>query len=188
MEFYTPGILRLPASVVTIGALDGVHKGHQALLSKAKEQAEKFGVPFVVYTFDPPPKVFFKKGQMISTLEEKLKRIKALGANYVIVGRFNEMFMGKSVSSFIEELKLLNPVEIWEGPDFKFGKNRKGTIDDLMEHFTVNVLKALQCEQGELISSTRIRNLIQQGDYSLAQSLLGDISHLSSLSIKNYVI
>lgn len=189
MEIHIPGMLKLPASALTIGALDGVHRGHQALLLKTKERAEIHGVPFVVYTFDPPPKVFFKKCQMITSLDEKLNRLKMMGVEHVIVGQFNEAFAKKNVSSFIEELQLINPVEIWEGPNFQFGKDRKGTIEDLRtHHFNVGVLKPLQCEQGELISSTRIRKLIQQGNYSLAKSLLGDIRYISFLAEKNFAV
>ena len=188
MEIHTPGRLRLPASTLTIGALDGVHRGHQALLLKTKERAAELGVPFVVYTFDPPPKVFFQKGTLITTLEEKLNRLEMLGVDHVIVGKFNEAFMQKTVLDFIDELKLLDPVEIWEGPNFQFGKDRKGTIEDLKGHFKVGVLKPLKCEHGELISSTRIRMLLQQGNYSLAKNLLGDIRYISFLEGKNYAV
>lgn len=188
MEIHTSGTLRLPASALTIGALDGVHRGHQSLLLKTKERAEKHGVPFVVYTFDPPPKVFFKKCQMITTLDEKLERLNMLGADHVIVGKFNDAFTKQTVSSFIKELTELNPVEIWEGPNFQFGKDKQGTIEDLRQHFTVGVLNPLTCEQGELISSTRIRKLLQQGNFSSAKNLLGDIRHISLLAEKSLVM
>jgi riboflavin kinase / FMN adenylyltransferase len=188
LEIHAPGTLKLLGSTLTIGALDGVHLGHQALLLKTKERAEKFGVPFVVYTFDPPPKVFFEKCQMITSLDEKLSRLERLGAEYVIVGQFNEAFTKQTVTSFIKELRLINPVEIWEGPNFQFGKDRRGTIEDLKAYFKVGILNPLQCEQGELISSTRIRKLLRQGNYSLAIKLLGDIRHISLLAEKNLAI
>ncbi|WP_066062294.1 FAD synthetase [Neobacillus soli] len=188
MEIHTSGTLKLPKSVITIGALDGVHRGHQALLLKTKERAEKLGVPFVVYTFDPPPKVFFKKCQMITTLEEKLNRLEMLGVEYVIVGQFNEAFTKQTVSSFINELQTINPVEIWEGPNFQFGKDRKGSIADLKHYFNVGVLNPLRCEQDELISSSRIRTLLKQGNYTLAKKLLGDTRFISFFSEKTYAI
>lgn len=188
MKIHTPGTLKLKKSALTIGALDGVHRGHQALLLKTKERADMFGVPFVVYTFDPPPKVFFKKCQMITSLDEKLNRLKMLGAEHVIVGPFNEAFTNQSVSSFIADVQTINPVEIWEGPNFQFGKDRKGTIDDLRNYFNVGILNPLKCEQGELISSTRIRLLLQQGNYSLAKRLLGDIRFISFFAEKNYAV
>ncbi|MEH7178073.1 FAD synthetase family protein [Neobacillus vireti] len=188
MEIHAPGTLKLPASTLTIGALDGVHLGHQALLLKTKLRAEKLEVPFVVYTFDPPPKVFFKNCQMITSLDEKLSRLEMLGAEHVIVGEFNEAFTKQTVSSFLEEIQRINPIEIWEGPNFQFGKDRKGTIDDLRAHFNVGVLNPLQCDQGELISSTRIRKLLLQGNYSSAKKLLGDIRHISFLAEKNFAV
>jgi riboflavin kinase / FMN adenylyltransferase len=188
LKVHTSGTLKLPESVLTIGALDGVHRGHQALLLKTKERAQVRGVPFVVYTFDPPPKVFFKKCQMITSLDEKLSRLNMLGADHVIVGQFNEAYTKQSVASFIDEVMMIRPLEIWEDPNFQFGKDRRGTIEDLRTNFNVGVLKPLQCEDGELISSTRIRLLLQQGNYSLAKKLLGDIRYISFLAEKNYAV
>jgi len=173
LEIHTQGTLRLSASVLSIGALDGIHRGHQALLLKAKERAMKLGVPFVVYTFDPPPKVFFKGCQLLMSVEEKLHRLEMLGVDHVIVGPFDAAFTQKEVSVFIEELKEMNPIEIWEGPNFLFGKNRKGTIEVLRRYFKVEVLQPLTCERGEMISSSRIRKLLQQGNYPQAKKLLG---------------
>lgn len=178
MDIHTPGTLQLSASVLTIGALDGIHRGHQALLLKTKERAEKLKVPFVVYTFDPPPKVFFKGCQQLMTVEEKLQRLKLLGADYVIVGSFDEEFMKKEVQEYIEELQQLNPLEIWEGPNFLFGKNRKGTIEVLSNYFQVGIVEPLICDKGEIISSTRIRKLLEQQNDLQAKKLLGeDILH-----------
>ncbi|HEY9577734.1 MAG TPA: FAD synthetase family protein [Pseudobacillus sp.] len=174
MDIHTPGTLQLSASVLTIGALDGIHRGHQALLTKAKERAEKLKVPFVVYTFDPPPKVFFKGCQQLMSVEEKLHALERMGADHVVVGPFDEAFTNQEVSDFIAELQKMNPVEIWEGPDFLFGKNRKGTIEVLRRYFNVGIVKPLTCREGETISSTRIRKLLQQGHYSCAKELLGE--------------
>ncbi|KMY53317.1 hypothetical protein AC623_04355 [Bacillus sp. FJAT-27231] len=174
MDIHTPGALQLSASVLTIGALDGIHKGHQALLLKAKERANQLKVPFVVYTFDPPPKVFFKGCQQLMSVEEKLQALERIGADHVIVGSFDEAFTKKEVPDFIAELQKMNPVEIWEGPDFLFGKNRKGTIEVLRRYFYVGIVNPLTCKKGEKISSTRIRKLLQQGHYSRAKELLGE--------------
>jgi len=174
LDIHTPGTLQLSASVLPIGALDGIHRGHQALLLKAKERAKKLKVPFVVYTFDPPPKVFFKGCQQLMSVEEKLLALERIGADHVIVGSFNEAFTKQEVPDFIAELQKMNPVEVWEGPDFLFGKNRKGTIEVLRRYFYVGIVKPLTCNEGETISSTRIRKLLQQGHYSRAKELLGE--------------
>ncbi|VEF47184.1 riboflavin biosynthesis protein [Bacillus freudenreichii] len=173
MDIHTSGSVNLAASVLTIGAFDGVHKGHQKLLAKTKERARRRGVPFVVYTFDPPPKVYFGRGQLLTTLEEKLYRLERIGADQVIVGRFDEDYMKKDMLEFIEELRDVNPLEIWEGPNFRFGKGRKGTLDVLGQHFNLGVLHPVECPDNEMISSTRIRQLIEAGEYSKAEQLLG---------------
>ncbi|MGG3625281.1 FAD synthetase family protein [Bacillus gobiensis] len=173
MKVHAPGTLQLPASVLTIGALDGVHKGHQSLVRKAKERASELKVPFVIYTFDPPPKVFFKGSSLLTTLEEKLKRLKILGAEHVIVATFDDAFASKDESVFINDLKTVNPIEIWEGPNFLFGKNRKGDLDALRRHFKVKIFDSMQCEEGVIISSSRIRTLLEIGDYTQAERLLG---------------
>lgn len=186
MNVHAPGTLQLPASVLTIGALDGIHKGHQSLVRKAKERAAELKVPFVVYTFNPPPKVFFKKCLLLTTLEEKLKRLKILGAEHVIVAAFDDVFAIKEESVFIEELKTVNPIEIWEGPNFLFGKNRKGDIEALRRHFNVEIFDSMYCEEGVIISSSRIRTLLEIGDYSQAERLLGwrlTITHSSNSSL-----
>lgn len=173
MKVHAPGTLQLPASVLTIGALDGVHKGHQSLVRKAKERAAELRVPFVIYTFDPPPKVFFKGCRLLTTLEEKLKRLKILGAEHVIAASFDETFASKEESVFIEELKAINPIEVWEGQNFLFGKNRKGDIEALRRHFKVEIFGSIYCEEGVMISSSRIRSLMDAGDHSQAERLLG---------------
>lgn len=67
----------------------------------------------------------------------------------------------------------MNPLEILEGPDFQFGKGRKGNIDVLSRHFNVNVLRPVLMDESQLISSTHIRQLMQQGYYEKAEDLLG---------------
>lgn len=180
--------LKLSASVLTIGALDGVHKGHQTLISRAKMRARKFNVPLVVYTFDPPPRVYFNKSTLLLTpLAEKIKWLSLLGVDYVIVAPFNANFMEREVHSFLTELADLNPLEIWEGHDFQFGKNREGNVDTLRKHFSVQVLEPIRCNSGEIISSSRIRILIKEGMVSQAKQLLGWKGLSPDLTGDNYL-
>ncbi|MBI0576910.1 FAD synthetase family protein [Neobacillus cucumis] len=173
MQTFFAGALQLSASVLTIGALDGVHKGHQALIKTAKGRAIELGVPLVVYTFDPPPRVYFKNALLLSSLTEKLLKLQSLGVDFCLIAPFNEHYMTKDVSSFIEEITELNPVEIWEGPDFHFGKNREGNIAALQKFFTVNIMESLRCPSGEIISSSRIRGLLKENKRVQAEQLLG---------------
>lgn len=165
--------LHLPAAVLTIGALDGVHIGHQTLINMAKRRAEELKVPLVVYTFDPPPKVYFLNKKFLTTLPEKLKRLSILGADHVVVASFDSGYLNREASSFLAELSLLNPMEIWTGPDFHFGKNKQGDVSTLKERFTVHVLEPVRCRLGDIVSSSRIRTLIEEKRYLEAELLLG---------------
>ncbi|PGT76581.1 FAD synthetase family protein [Bacillus sp. AFS040349] len=165
--------LKLPLSILTIGALDGVHRGHQTLISRAKKRALEFGVPLVVYTFDPPPRVFFRNTIQLTTLNEKLEKLRLLGVDHVVVASFDKNYVGTEVGSFLDEIGGLNPLEIWEGQDFHFGKNREGNINTLKERFNVRVLEPMRCSSGEVISSSRIRLLISEKMIAQAEQLLG---------------
>ncbi|WP_050979088.1 FAD synthetase family protein [Bacillus methanolicus] len=173
MRIHTERTLQLPASVLTIGALDGVHLGHQTLISRAKERAKELEVPLVVYTFDPPPRVYFKNTLLLTPLTEKIKRLRFLGVDHVIVASFDADYVTRGASSFLDELTDLNPLEIWAGPDFQFGRNKEGNINTLRERFTVHVLDPIRCDLGEIISSSRIRTLMMQDMLYQAERLLG---------------
>ncbi|AGT33796.1 hypothetical protein M493_17950 [Geobacillus genomosp. 3] len=175
VRLYRPHELSLSSSVVTVGAFDGVHLGHQALIRKVVERAAMFRVPAVVYTFDPPPRCYLKNMPMITPIDEKLKRLEKLGVDEVIVARFNEHYITRSAASFMEELRILHPVEIWVGRDFRFGRNREGSIDELAAVFHVRSIDPIRCDSGEVISSTRIRSLITTGRWKEAEKLLGII-------------
>jgi riboflavin kinase/FMN adenylyltransferase len=173
VEVYTDGKLRLSCSVLAIGALDGVHRGHQALIKHAKNHANRVGVPLVVYTFDPPPNVYFKNTMLLTPLTEKVERLQLLGVDYVIVAPFDKSYINREVNAFLNEISDLNPLEIYEGPDFRFGKDREGDIETLRQKFSVNVIEPICCSTGKIISSSRIRNLITQGRLLQAEQLLG---------------
>jgi len=166
-------IPELTKSIVSIGAFDGVHKGHQAVIKNAVEKAKVLRITNVVYTFDPPPRSYFQGAKVLTPIDEKVKRIQSLGVEHVIVIRFDESYITKSASCFIHDIKRLSPVEIFVGQDFKFGKNREGNIDLLREHFNISIVKDICCDEGERISSTRIRDYVYQGDLQKSNSLLG---------------
>lgn len=172
MQIHQSNSLQLPECVLTIGALDGLHKGHQTLIHHAKRRAEKVGVPLVVYTFDPPPKVFFQHAMLLTPVDEKLAMLERMGVDYAVIAPFNAKFMTQSTSAFIEELAKLNPREIFEGHDFRFGRNREGDINTLRKQFTVSLLDPVRCEEGKIISSTRVRNLFAQDKTEEAYNLL----------------
>ncbi|WP_423410537.1 FAD synthetase [Heyndrickxia sp. MSNUG] len=173
MKAHVYTTLELPQSIVAIGAFDGVHRGHQAVIRQAVQRGRKLMVPSVVYTFDPPPRVFFQGVRMLTTVEEKLFKMEKLGAHHSVVARFDEMYARRSAYEFIETLAKLNPLEVMVGGDFRFGKDRLGDIALLEKYFQVRVTKPVCCSKGSPISSTRIRQLLSEGEVHLSNTLLG---------------
>jgi riboflavin kinase / FMN adenylyltransferase len=165
--------LELPQSIVAIGAFDGVHRGHQTVIKHGVQRGRKLNVPSVVYTFDPPPRVFFQGVRMLTTVEEKLSKIEKLGAKHAIVASFDEVYAKQSADDFIDTLAKLSPVEIMVGGNFRFGKDRQGDVALLEKYFRVRVTKPVCCPKGSPISSTRIRQLISEGEVALSNALLG---------------
>ena len=165
--------LMLPASVVTVGAFDGVHRGHQALIRRVLDRAGSLEVPSVVYTFDPPPRAYFHGVPVLTSLPEKLRRLETLGLDHVVVADFDAARVSRSVERFLEELSALNPEEVWVGPDFRFGRGRAGDVSTLKEFFTTCVFESVKCREGEVISSSRVRALLSRGAVAEARDLLG---------------
>lgn len=163
----------LDGAVVTIGAFDGVHLGHQALIRGARESARRMGLPLVVWTFDPPPKVFFGRATLLCTAHEKVQRIVALGVDHLILSRFDAAFRARTAEEFMADLKGMSPAEVWVGDDFRFGAMQAGDVDLLARRFDVRMLDPVHCDKGERISSSRIRSLWRSGQYDLCNALLG---------------
>ncbi|KMJ60518.1 FAD synthetase [Bacillus sp. LL01] len=163
----------MPKSIVTIGAFDGVHRGHQALMREIVQRGRLLNIPTVVYTFDPPPRAYFQNAHMLSSIHEKVRRLQALGLDHCIVAKFNEKYLKQTACQFMDELQQLNPVEIVVGKDFRFGKDRSGDVTLLKECFKVRIIEPIICSNGKVISSTRIRELVSRGENRQAFSLLG---------------
>lgn len=165
--------IALEASILTIGAFDGVHRGHQALIARAVSEARAAGVPSVVWTFDPPPKVFFGRARQLSPISEKLARIARLGPDYIVLASFCKSYAARSPQAFLEDLARINPARIHVGADFRFGAKQAGSVTTLAERFNVTLAPAVLCEEGEVISSTRIRGLRAEGRAAEAVALQG---------------
>jgi riboflavin kinase/FMN adenylyltransferase len=165
--------LTLSGSALTIGAFDGVHGGHQALIRSAVLNAQSLGVPSVVYTFDPPPKALLCGARPLNSIDEKIERISALGPNYIVVARFDAAYRARTANDFIREIGRISPRVIWLGSDFRFGSCKKGNPALLASHFDTRILPAVCCESGEVVSSTRIRALRAAGRFLEAERLEG---------------
>lgn len=167
--------------VASIGNFDGMHLGHQALIKALKAQAQALQVPSVVIIFEPQPKEFFaadKAPARVANFREKLQAFNCFGVDYVLCLPFNQRFRSLSANDFIEKA-LVNRLQIKHliiGDDFRFGHDRSGDFALLQQAgqqhgFTVQDTKTV-AEQGERISSTRVREALAAGDLTEAAHLL----------------
>ena len=177
------------STVVVIGVFDGVHKGHQALLNRAKEIAD--GRSIVALTFDPHPRTVFAPDSvppMLTTLADRVELLKIHNADQVAVIKFNEQFAAMSPEKFVEDIlvKQLNAGTIIVGKNFTYGAKAAGTVETLIEsgvthNFSVDV-QELAGEE-EIISSSRIRNLVLEGKVTEARELLSRPHRLDGIVV-----
>lgn len=165
-------------NVVVIGVFDGVHKGHQQLLNRAKEIAD--GRAIVALTFDPHPTTVFAPDTaptLLTTLSDRVELLKIHNADQVAVMKFDEKFAAMSPQDFVSTILIaqLHASTIIVGKNFTYGHKAAGNVDSLikdgLQHiFTVDVqeLKA----DTEVISSSRIRALVIDGKVEQARELL----------------
>ncbi|MCF8533763.1 MAG: bifunctional riboflavin kinase/FAD synthetase [Reyranella sp.] len=168
--------------VVALGNFDGVHRGHQELLSNAGRQAKALGVPLVALTFEPHPRGFFvpDTGPFRLTLPPaKIRLLAQYGVQAVLAQRFDAAFAALSADAFIEDvlLKGLAARHVVCGYDFTFGARRGGNVERLHAEarargFGVTVLEPVMRE-GEIYSSTRIREALRAGMVKDAAELMG---------------
>lgn len=168
--------------VVSLGTFDGLHVGHQAILKSLMTSSEKTGLNPMAVTFEPHPRVLVTPDSpppLLTIWEEKAR----LFANYMhgrlLVLRFNDELMSMSAEEFARDILVgkLNLKKLIVGYDHAFGKNRSGTINDLMAlskkyDFELEVVNPVIIE-GRPVSSTRIRNLISDRKFSQALDMLG---------------
>jgi riboflavin kinase/FMN adenylyltransferase len=166
--------------VVLIGVFDGVHKGHQELLKRAKDIAD--GREIVALTFDPHPTNVFAPDRaptMLTTLSDRVELLKIHGADQVAVMRFNEKFASMSPEDFVKTVLVdqLHASTVIVGKNFTYGHKAAGNVDTLIKsalelNFTVEA-QDLNQDESEVISSSRIRKLVSEGSVEDARLLLG---------------
>ena len=169
-------------SAVAIGAFDGVHRGHQALIGRALARAKTLGCEAVVLGFEPLPREFFGRGgplPRLTTAREKIALTQALGIDRLGLLRFNAALSNTSAEDFVQQILVgrLGAREVWIGPDFRFGHGRRGDVAMLRDlgaelGFSAHAIEPVLID-GERVSSTRIRAALLAGDHALARSLLG---------------
>ncbi|ADR36463.1 FMN adenylyltransferase; riboflavin kinase [Oceanithermus profundus DSM 14977] len=158
--------------VVAVGSFDGVHLGHQSLLAKARALAAQERLPLLVYTFDPPTKVFMRGVGMLSTLSEKLDLLREQGVDLALAVPFDEDFAARDKAAFLDDLVRLEARRLVVGEDFAFGRGRSGGPADLKTVAPTLTVPLLDLG-GAPVKSTRIRELLEQGDVEAARHLLG---------------
>ncbi|WP_240126616.1 bifunctional riboflavin kinase/FAD synthetase [Thermomonas alba] len=169
-------------SVVCIGAFDGLHLGHRALVDRAVARARDLGLPAVALGFEPLPREFFATGvrpPRLMLARAKIEGLRALGCDGVGLLRFDAQLAAMSAEDFVRQVLVqqLAAREVWVGPEFRFGRGRGGDIALLQAMgatlgFTAQQIVPVHVE-GERVSSTRIRAALAAGDFAQAARLLG---------------
>lgn len=163
--------------VVTIGNFDGVHLGHQALLTEVKKRAHDLKLESAVITFEPNPKDYFSQNKpqtRISSLREKIELFNEIKIDRVHIIKFNQEFSKVTANEFISVLiKQLKVKEIVVGEDFCFGKGREGGIKQLSASSMKLNIKNKILMDGKRISSTLIRNLLANDKLEQANKYIG---------------
>jgi riboflavin kinase / FMN adenylyltransferase len=169
----SPEQLTLKDTIICIGNFDGVHVGHQMLLEHMQTLSSTLHKPSLVITFFPPSKVFFQDGDYLSTEAEKLELLRTYTPDAVVMIPFNEAYTHTPKEDFLAQLTQLEPHTIIVGEDFRFGYKRQGTLNDLShlpERLEVFGMKRVN---GEEVKSTRIRQLLGEGNVEAVKPFLG---------------
>ena len=179
-------------SVVTIGVFDGLHLGHQVLINRAIEKASELSLPSVVFSFEPTPNDYFAKNEKqlrLNSFRQKYNLIKEMGVNNFYVPPFDSKMEELAVDEFIDLhlLKNLNVKHLIVGDDFRFAKNKAGSIKELEEsakinHFSVESISTVEINS-KRVSSTLIRKFLFDNQLEVANEYLG-----SNYSIAGKVI
>ncbi|MCP5366993.1 MAG: bifunctional riboflavin kinase/FAD synthetase [Hyphomicrobiales bacterium] len=177
----------LPAEVrgaaVAVGNFDGVHRGHQAVIGEAGRHAQATGAPWAVLTFEPHPRDVFQPGgppYRLTPFRVKAHHVAALGVDTMVTLHFDKAFSQRSAEDFVNDVLLdgLGVSHVVCGYDFVFGHGRRGNSEMLLQRgieqgFGFTCVPAVRDGQGEIFSSTRVRELLAAGDALGAAHVLG---------------
>jgi riboflavin kinase/FMN adenylyltransferase len=177
---------------MTIGVFDAIHLGHQAILARGRQLADRAGAPLVVLAFDPHPAALLRpdlQPPRLTTSDEKQVLLKQYGADQVIRIEPSRELFAQSPALFIEQLvKAHHPIAIVEGGDFRFGHQRQGDIHTLRELGTLHGCQTHICDQAQVmltdqllvpVSSSLTRWLVGQGRVADAARCLGRLYSLT---------
>jgi riboflavin kinase/FMN adenylyltransferase len=182
-----------PNTVLTIGNYDGIHLGHQKILSMVLKRAEEIGGTSMVMSFDPHPvKVLAPERNMklLTTPEEKARLIEAMGIDVLLYVSFNKEFSRMLPEDFLHDVLVekIHVKEIIVGANYAFGKNKKGTIDLLRRRgekygFSVKAVRDVMVHT-HIVSSSTIRSLLLKGAVSEVSKFLGRAYSVEGTVIK----
>jgi len=179
-----PELARLPGPIfLAIGVFDGVHRGHQAVISTSAEHARSANGTQVVVTFDPHPMKVLRPKEaphLLTATQHKIKLIRDLGVQHLLVIKFDKAFASTAPEDFVHQLVMHSkPLrEICVGHEWSFGKDRRGNLSLLRKlgaqfDFHVVGIEAVTLGNREPVSSTAIRHAIETGDLAKAAEMLG---------------
>lgn len=173
----------LDNAVVTIGTFDGVHVGHQKILSTLRESARASGGETVLLTFFPHPRLILHPEddslRIISDIDEKIQRLADAGIDHLIITPFTRDFSNLSPEEYIREVLVgkIGTKKIIIGYDHRFGKDRTGSLKDLLDYADIYGYSVEQIPEQDIndvaVSSTKIREALIKGDIETANIYLG---------------
>jgi riboflavin kinase/FMN adenylyltransferase len=196
MKIYThiDEFKQIKNAVLTIGTFDGVHIGHQKIISRLKEIAEQKGGETVILTFFPHPRMILHPDdlniKLISTMDEKAELMKNLGIDHLIITPFTRDFSNLNPQEYIKDILVekIGTTHIIIGYDHRFGKDRSGGLVELQNYASEFGYEVEEIPEQDIddvaISSTKIRNALLSGDVKTAENFLGYPFHLSGKVIK----
>lgn len=168
--------------VLTVGAFDGVHRGHQEMIRVLREHAAQCGVPATVLSFEPTPREFFAKGTpppRLTRFRERFEALRRYGVDRFVCLRFDSHMREMTAPRFVNDVLVgaLGVRHLVVGHDFKFARDHAGTVSTLREHgercdFGVTEVPPFELD-GERVSSSLVRSALQAGDMEHAARLLG---------------
>ncbi|HIJ37677.1 MAG TPA: bifunctional riboflavin kinase/FAD synthetase [Rhodospirillaceae bacterium] len=177
----------LPAAirggVLALGNFDGVHLGHQNILNTTVKTARRLGVAAGAMTFEPHPRTVFNPDKppfRLTPFRVKARLIESLGLDFLLMQHFDLAFAAHTAEQFTDDIlgEALGAVQIVVGYDFAFGHGRKGNgamlqTRGVQKGFSVQIIDPLRAEDGSLYSSSRVREMLAQGNPRQAAQLLG---------------
>ena len=173
---------QIKSSIVTIGTFDGVHIGHQKIISRVVEIAQKKDLQPLVLTFFPHPRMVVQNDssiKLINTIDEKAEKLELMGIRHLVIKKFTKSFSRLSALEYVRDI-LVNKLKVKHiivGYDHHFGRNRTANIEELKEYgdfygFQVTEIKSQEVDD-VAVSSTKIRNALCTGDIKTANKFLG---------------